>query len=166
MQLNENYITFFLINIKPFFRIMAIKAACYPLYTVQCKFLTHSGWANLHGCSKIYIRSRFTSEVVALLQVFWFCKEALAHFVVIQLYRAILCSFSSLVSCLPRRSWWVPVFILKNRSTWILQNKCAFKLIITNCCQRACFPLSASWQNRLYLYRRFSLASYWDTGNV
>lgn len=132
----------FLFNINLFFRITALKAACCPLYT-QCSV---NFWHILDGqifMADLGLTSEF--EVAALFQVFWFCNETLAHFVLIQLYRAILCSFSSLVPCLPRRSWWVPVFLLKNRSTWILQNKHAFKLIFTDCCQGACFPLSASW---------------------
>lgn len=98
-------------------------------------------------------------EVAALLQVFCFCNEVLVHFVVVQFYRALLCSFSSLVSCLPRRSWWVPVFVLKNRSTWTLQNRHAFKMITTNCWQGVCLPLSISLQNRVCLYRRLSMVT-------
>lgn len=37
-------------------------------------------------------------EVAALLQAFWFCNEVLAYFVVVQFYRALLCSFSSFKS--------------------------------------------------------------------
>lgn len=141
---------------NPFFRITALKAACCPLCT-QCNV---NFWHILDGQIFMAVLG-FTSEfeVVTLFKYSDFCNEALAHFVVIQLYRAILCSFSSLVPCLPRRSWWVPVFLLKNRSTWILQNKHAFKLIFTNGCQVVCFPLSTSWWNRMYLYRRLSLVT-------
>lgn len=139
----------FLFNINPFFRIMALKAAC-PLYTQRNVNFWHilDGWIFM---AVLGFTSEF--EVAALLQVFWFCNETLAHFVVIQLYRAILRSFSLTAKMILMSS----SFLLKNRSTWILQNKRAFRLIITNCCQGACFPLSTSWQNTVCLYRRLSL---------